>query len=311
MTVSAKSKAATQSKDLVLVVDDSPESLGMINDTLDAAGLTVLVALEGNQALSIANSITPDIILMDAIMPNLDGFETCKLFKSQSHLAHIPVIFMTGLSDAESVVRGFEAGGVDYVQKPVNSDELIARMKVHLHNARLTQSARLALDSAGQYLFATSREGKLKWATPQAHQLFISSGLTEQWLDESLQHTVQPLFSEHYNKDKGVDITDGHKPLSIRYISANDSDEYLLRLVDLERPSDTQILQDSYELTAREAEVLIWLARGKSNSEIAMILDISPRTINKHLEQIFRKLMVENRTSAAIKTLKTLEGSNV
>jgi DNA-binding NarL/FixJ family response regulator len=300
---------ATPSKDVVLVVDDSPESLGMINDTLDTAGLTVLVALEGNQALSIANSITPDIILMDAIMPNLDGFETCRLFKSQSHLAHIPVIFMTGLSDAESVVKGFEAGGVDYVQKPVNSDELIARMKVHLHNARLTQSARLALDSAGQYLFATSREGKIKWATPQAHQLFISAGLSEEWLDNALPSVIQTLLSEHYNRDRGIKITEGNKALAVRYISMNESDEYLLRLVDLERPSDTHILQKTYQLTAREAEVLMWLARGKSNSEIAMILNISPRTINKHLEQIFRKLMVENRTSAAIKTLKTLETS--
>jgi len=300
---------ATASKDVVLVVDDSPESLSMINDTLDTAGLTVLVALEGNQALSIANSITPDIILMDAIMPNLDGFETCRLLKSQSHLAHIPVIFMTGLSDAESVVKGFEAGGVDYVQKPVNSDELIARMKVHLHNARLTQSARLALDSAGQYLFATSREGKTKWATPQAHQLFITAGLSEEWLDKALPSVIQTLLSEHYNRDRGINITDGNKALAVRYISMNESDEYLLRLVDLERPSDTHILQKAYQLTAREAEVLMWLARGKSNSEIAMILNISPRTINKHLEQIFRKLMVENRTSAAIKTLKTLETS--
>ena len=112
-----------QSKDLVLVVDDSPDSLGMINDALDAAGLTVLVALEGRQAISITNSITPDIILMDAIMPGMDGFETCRLLKAQPHLAHIPIIFMTGLSDTQSIVKSFDAGSVDYIQKPVNCTE--------------------------------------------------------------------------------------------------------------------------------------------------------------------------------------------
>ena len=97
-------------RDVVLVVDDSPETLGMLNETLEQADVTVLVALEGNQALTIANSITPDVILMDAIMPGMDGFETCREIKNNRDLAHIPVIFMTGLSDSESIVKGFEAG---------------------------------------------------------------------------------------------------------------------------------------------------------------------------------------------------------
>jgi DNA-binding NarL/FixJ family response regulator len=296
-----------KTKDLVLVVDDSPDSLGMINDALDCAGLTVLVALEGRQAISITNSITPDIILMDAIMPGMDGFETCRLLKAQPHLAHIPIIFMTGLSDTQSIVKSFDAGSVDYIQKPVNCTELIARMRVHLNNSRLTQSARLALDSAGQFLLTTSKQGKFKWATPQAHHLFTSAGLSEDWLKDHLTDYLQPLFSQSFNKEKGITITDGTKPMEIKYISENDNDEYLLRLIDLERPSEQQTLQDAFELTLRESEVLVWLARGKSNSEIALILDISPRTINTHLVQIFRKLSVENRTSAAIQALKKLE----
>jgi len=298
---------SNKTKDLVLVVDDSPDSLGMINDALDAAGLTVLVALEGNQAINIANSITPDIILMDAMMPGMDGFETCKVLKSHPHLEHIPVIFMTGLSDTDSIVKSFDSGSVDYIQKPVNCDELLARMKVHLNNSRLTQSARSALDSAGQFLLTTNQFGEFKWATPQAFQLFQAANLDENWLKQNLSAIVAPLFSKHFNKEKGITISDGSKPLEIKYISQNNPDEYLLRLLDLERPSESQILQDAFDLTARESEVLVWLARGKSNAEIAMILNISPRTINTHLVQIFRKLGVENRTSAAILTLKKLE----
>lgn len=294
-------------KDLVLVVDDSPESLGMINDTLDAAGLTVLVALEGTQALNIAQSITPDIILMDAIMPNMDGFETCRQFKLIDKLAHIPVIFMTGLSDTESIVKGFDAGGVDYIQKPVNGDELIARMKVHLTNARLTQSARVALDSAGQFLIATNDKGVLQWATPQAQSLFASAGLDSRWQHEELVDELAPMFQSQLSDKSVVIIRSGSKAIEAKYIGETNDNEHLLRLIDHERPSDEEVLKESFSLTDRESEVLLWLARGKGNAEIAIILGISPRTINKHLEQVFRKLSVENRTSAAVMALKKLD----
>lgn len=299
--------AHKQSKDVVLVVDDSAESLAMINDALDTAGLTVLVALDGNQAISIANSITPDIILMDALMPGLDGFETCRQLKSQAHFSHIPVIFMTGLSDTDSIVKSFDAGSVDYIQKPVNTDELVARMSVHLRNSRLTQSAHSALDSAGQYLLTATKQGVLNWATPQAYQLFQDAGLDEDWLNNNLEKHLQCFSSSTFNKDKGIVISDGNQPIEIKYICEDENNEYLLRMINANRPSEQSILQSSFSLTLRESEVLIWLARGKSNAEIAIILDISPRTINTHLVQIFRKLDVDNRTSAAVLTLKELE----
>lgn len=300
---------AKASKDLVLVVDDSPESLSMINDTLDAAGLAVLVALEGMQALSVAQSITPDIILMDAIMPNMDGFETCKKLKSINHLAHIPVIFMTGLSDTESIVKGFDAGGVDYIQKPVNGEELIARMRVHLSNARFTHSARIALDSAGQYLIATNGEGQLQWATPQAQSLFENAELSYDWLHTELAQQLAPIFAQgKASADKTI-INNGATAIEVQYISETHSDEHLLKLVDCAQPAEDQQLQTAFGLTGRESEVLLWLARGKGNAEIAIILGVSPRTVNKHLEQVFRKLSVENRTSAAVMALKALDAS--
>lgn len=298
---------AKANKDLVLVVDDSPESLSMINDTLDAAGLAVLVALEGMQALSVAQSITPDIILLDAIMPNMDGFETCKKLKSISHLAHIPVIFMTGLSDTESIVKGFDAGGVDYIQKPVNGDELIARMRVHLNNARFTQSARIALDSAGQYLIATNSKGELQWATPQAQTLFENAELSHEWLHSELPSALEPIFSKDGTPSDKATIRHGDLSIEVQYISETHSDEHLLKLIDSAKPGEDKQLQIAFGLTGRESEVLLWLARGKGNADIAMILGVSPRTVNKHLEQVFRKLSVENRTSAAVMALKALE----
>ena len=161
---------------IVLVVDDSPATLGVLNQALDAAGYTVLVAQDGTAALALVARVTPDIVLMDALMPGLDGFETCRRMKRVPGVAAVPIVFMTGLTDTEHVIRGLEAGGVDYVTKPVAPDEVIARMEVHLANARLTRSAQGALDAAGRFLLAVDRAGRVLWSTPQATRLLEEAG---------------------------------------------------------------------------------------------------------------------------------------
>jgi CheY-like chemotaxis protein len=162
-------------RDIALVVDDSPETLRLLTDALDGAGMTVMVALDGAGAMRIVDQITPDIVLLDAVMPGMDGFETCRRLKRDAGLANVPIIFMTGLAETEHIVRGLEAGGVDYVTKPIVVEVMLARIRVHLANARLTQSARAALDASGRYLLAVSRLGKIMWATPQAQKLLSDS----------------------------------------------------------------------------------------------------------------------------------------
>src|SRR5256714_3010544 len=179
MTTEAKKR------DVALVVDDSPETLRLLTDALDGAGMTVMVALDGASAMRIVDQITPDIVLLDAIMPGMDGFETCKRLKCDAGLSKVPIIFMTGLAETEHIVRGLEAGGVDYVTKPIVVEEMLARIRVHLANARMTQSARAALDVSGRYLLAVSRQGRILWATPQAQKL-LSATLTANADDEFL-----------------------------------------------------------------------------------------------------------------------------
>ena len=154
----------SKKRDIVLVVDNSPETLRMLTDAIEDAGMTVLVARDGAAAMSIVDRMTPDVILMDAVMPGLDGFETCRRLKRDAGLAHVPIIFMTGLTETEHIVQGLEAGGVDYVTKPIVPDELLARIRVHLANARLTHSARTALDVSGRFLLAVDGVGKILWA---------------------------------------------------------------------------------------------------------------------------------------------------
>ncbi|MGH1462386.1 MAG: response regulator [Neptuniibacter sp.] len=294
-------------KVIVLVVDDSPDALSLINDALEGAGMDVLVALEGRQALTIASRIRPDIILMDAIMPHMDGFDTCRALKTDPSLKHIPVIFMTGLTDTQDIVKGLEAGGVDYLTKPINPSELLARMRVHLENARQAVSVESALDSSGQHLLTVDVSGQLRWATPQAHALFARAEVTKVWLESELKLQInQWIAFNTLNQDSHLRLQNCKYPLELKYVAKQDNGDYLLKLVDGDRPTGSDLLKARLEITERESEVLYWIANGKTNREIAEILDMSPRTVNKHLEQLFPKLGVENRTAAAGVALRLL-----
>jgi DNA-binding response OmpR family regulator len=302
-----------EDRGIVLVVDDSPDTLRMLTDALEDAGMTVLVALEGKQALAIGEKITPDIILMDAVMPSIDGFETCRRIKRNKRLAHVPVIFMTGLSDTRDIVKGLEAGGVDYVTKPIVPDELLARIRVHLANARLTHSARVALDASGRHLLAIDASGRVLWATPQAAKLlerafsdfhgegYMLPPAVQNWLGRRTHAGLRSIADEI-----ALEPNSSTFKLRLAYVGQLAANELLLRMIEGGVEDDNLVLEIKLELTPREAEVLMWVARGKSNRDIAEILKLSPRTVNKHLEQIYAKLGVENRASAAALAVRTL-----
>jgi two-component system, sensor histidine kinase and response regulator len=121
---------------VILIVDDNPNNLQLASSILKEQGVSVLVAQDGGTAVSISSREMPDLILMDIMMPGTDGIEACRLIKSDKRTADIPVIFLTALSQADDIVRGFEAGGADYVSKPFNRSELAARVNCHLEIAR-------------------------------------------------------------------------------------------------------------------------------------------------------------------------------
>jgi DNA-binding response OmpR family regulator len=300
---------AVHPRDIVLIVDDSPETLGFLTDALEQSGFSVLIATSGKAAINVVDRITPDIILMDAVMPGMDGFDTCRSLKANPGIAQVPVIFMTGLTETEHIVHALESGGVDYLSKPINIDELRARIRVHLANARSAQSARVALDAAGRHLLAVRGTGSIQWSTPQATRLVNAAtgrddGLEtladhiRAWLEEREKHGVskEPLIIHQH----------GQPVLQLAYLGAIGGDEFLFRLTGVSQTSDEEILRQNFSLTVREAQVLLWIAKGKSNRDIGEILGLSARTVNKHLEQIYVKLGVENRASAAVKAANAL-----
>jgi DNA-binding NarL/FixJ family response regulator len=303
----------------LLVVDDTPETLGFLTDTLDGAGFTVLIATDGASALELVDQITPDLVLMDAVMPGMDGFETCRRLKSEKQLPHLPIIFMTGLSETEHVVQGLAAGGVDYVTKPIVVDELLARIRVHLVNARIAQGSRAALDAAGRFLLATDSSDRLLWCTPKAKQLLAelfpesteAAGQTAATgaalgLPAAVTERLRQLRLGRSRAPVRAHLDVGNRRLELSFLSSLGPDELLFRLTELSEGADEEHLQRSLALTGREAQVLLWISRGKTNREIGEILAISPRTVNKHLEQVFIKLGVENRAAAAARAVSCL-----
>ena len=136
-----------QMKTEILVVDDTPANLEVISDVLSPAGYRVSIATNGERALKQLQSQRPNLILLDIQMPGMSGFQTCERIKLEPQLSAIPIIFLTALSDTESIVKGFSLGAVDYVMKPFREAELLARVQTHLSLRTLTAQLEAQVES--------------------------------------------------------------------------------------------------------------------------------------------------------------------
>ena len=305
--------------DVVLIVDDVPDNLAVLHDALDESGYTVLVATSGEAALQRARQAVPDIVLLDAMMPGMDGFEVARQLKAMPETAHIPIIFMTGLTETEHLVAALQAGGVDYVTKPIKPKEVMARMGVHLQGARRARQearqagqARNALDAFG-YASMTVRmkadgkeDGKLIWQTPLARELLM------RYYGTSAPQTPQPVLdwlrrhladAERQIEPPRLTIEQGPRRLTFRLHQQTEGSDsggdWLIMMREISDDAVVEAIALSFKLTAREAEVLYWVVKGKVNRDIGDILGASPATVKKHLERVYAKLGVETRTAAA------------
>ncbi|MCX7553678.1 DNA-binding response regulator [Marinicella sp. S1101] len=279
----------TSTNPIILAVDDNTDSLNLLNTALSAEGYTVLVASSGQQAIDVLQKATPNLVLLDAMMPEMDGFTACKIIKQQH--PDIPVIFMTGLSETEHVVNGLGLGAVDYLVKPLNHTELVARVKVHISNAEINNNTKAALDSTGQHLAAINQQGDVIWTTEKAQALV--AGFNSKVKSHLLSWLAQA------ETDQQLQVQQGQNTLVISYIHAQNDGSHLIRIKAQNLKLLTQTLKLKLKITRREADVLYWVAQAKTDWEIAQILGISERTVNKHLEQVYRKLNVNNRTAAS------------
>lgn len=305
---------------VVLIVDDTPDNLAFLSDTLQAHGYAVLVALSGEDALKCLARVTPDVVLLDAMMPGMDGFETCSRIKRDVRHEHLPVIFMTALTESEHVVRGFRVGGIDYVTKPARPEEVSARIEAHVRRSRAQLYAYAALSLDAHAALIVGADGAIRWQSPQAaRQIAAYAAADADNVHETMQAspglTLPPVLRRWFEEwlARGCppnavhEFAAGQVRRSASATPAPEPGEWIVVLKEIDDAVHRDALGARFGLTVREAEVLLWVSRGKTNRDIGDILGMAPRTVNKHLEHLFRKLHVETRAAAAALAMKTLD----
>ena len=319
--------------DVVLIVDDVPDNLSLLHDALDESGYTVLVAMNGESALQRAAQVVPDVVLLDALMPGMDGFEVARRLKAHPATAHIPIIFMTGLTDTEHVVAAFQAGGVDYVTKPIRPPEVLARIAVHVRGARegsqqkqQATQARNALDAFGHATMAihfvadaptgpagpagteppTAVPVRSVWQTPLARRLMhdyfgAAPGQVPAPVLDWLHAESNAGSAGRTPRTLAIDRAAGSETRQLVFAlqQRTGDDDLLIVMREVSDAAVVGAMLQAFKLTLREAEVLYWVAKGKTNRDIGDILGSSPATVKKHLERVYVKLGVETRTAAA------------
>lgn len=296
----------------VLVVDDTPANLGVVLESLGSAGLRVLMAESGQRALDLLARQNVDLVLLDVMMPGLDGFATFARLRANPAWASIPVLFMTALDDPTQKVRALEAGAVDYIAKPVHPPEVLARVRTHLElraarrtlerqNAALEAEVALRADAEAQ--LAQSLDRALLVADGDGRIVFQTLRATHLLHKHLPGHAPGRLPDELRGVDKFASRVG--TLLLRRFIGPGVEPLAVLQLTEESAPPGPKELT-ALGLTPRQAEVLYWIAQGKTNGETAVILGTSPRTVDKHVEQLLERLGVENRLAAAARAADIL-----
>jgi two-component system, NtrC family, sensor kinase len=221
----------------ILVIDDTPTNLEVLYGALSSAGYEILVEMDGESGIEQATSNPPDLILLDVMMPGIDGFETCRRLKSHPVTHEIPVIFMTALAETESKVKGLNAGAVDYVTKPFQHEEILARVRIHLQLRRMTQT--LAEQNGMLKDFNMHLERKVAERTRELQQTHVQ--LIQQEKLSSLGQLVAGVAHEINNP---VNFIYGNCAPALRY--AQDLLE-LIALYNSEFPQSSPKLQQKIQ----------------------------------------------------------------
>ena len=289
----------------ILVVDDTPANLSLLLDALTDAGHEILVAESGRSALSLLEHTTPDLVLMDLVMPGMDGVATCRRMKERAECAAIPVLFMTAIDEPAQKLRAFEAGALDYITKPVFPPEVLARVSAHLqiHALQKSLADELALRVEAENQLSHSLDRAVLLADAGGRIVF-STRLALDLLHKHFPDRTDGVLPHELGRDPDSPL------VARRFGERERAGDELQMIVFEERgspPGPAALMQ--LGVTAREAEVLYWIAQGKSNPDIATILGANVRTVHKHVEHIFQKLGLETRNAAMLAALEVLRAT--
>lgn len=291
----------------ILLVDDNLPNLNVLSLLLEEVGYNVHTASDGQEALDKIQTQSFDLIIMDTGLPVLNAYEVVKQMTVNSVINKTAVILLADHNEVDELTEAFEYGNLDYLTRPINTRELLTRINVHLKANHQENQSRNALDAFGYASIMVSiTNGKILWKTPLASELLAQyfeldsifiAALVHDWLKREI--FIKNSLSDNSIKPADLKIKKDTGQLSFQLHSQVEDDCYLVVMRESSDSSLITAILHEFKLTQREAEVLYWLAKGKTNRDIGDIIGASAATVKKHLERVFSKLAVETRTSAA------------
>lgn len=281
---------------LVLIVDDTPGNVSVLTGLLKNS-YRIGFATTGQKAIEYANTYIPDIILLDIMMPEMDGYETCARLKENKLTSHIPIIFISVMNKPEDTARGFGAGAADFITKPFDREEVMARVKTHLElkNYRdtledLVQQRTTELTAAKTELEETNTALKVLLRTRDEEQ---------KKLEENILYNVEKLIKPWITKFKNTDSVQKKN----RYFEFIDS-----AISEIISPFSKKLSASFLNFTPSELQVANLIRQSKSTKEIAEILNLSTHTIHTHRKHIREKMGISNKKASLKIHLDALDG---
>lgn len=267
----------------VLIVDDDPFGIIQLQTVLKNSGYDLITASDGESAIETVHRESPDIILLDIIMPKMNGYETCRLLKENEDSNEIPVIFLTGLHSTEEKVEAFEAGGVDYITKPFSEKEVMVRLQTHLTLHQMNKHLLHELKKRDEEL--QSQENEVKDADKMLRKLLYVIEKEKKKLAERIRFNAEKLILP-----KLREIAEEQHP---------DVKKSLFQTIEYNfRELTTPLVPDESKLnkfSPTELQIVNLIKQGKSSKEISDICNISIATISSHRKSIRKKLEISNK----------------
>jgi DNA-binding response OmpR family regulator/DNA-binding CsgD family transcriptional regulator len=273
--------------DTILITDDNPYNVQVLIGILGEEKYRFLIALGGDEALFIAHTAMPDLILLDILMPKMDGFEVCQRLKDNMATRHIPVIFMTAFQrEKEFIVKGFEVGAADYILKPFHAAELIARVQTHLELKRHRDHLEAMVRQRTAELQEKSTALKVMLETREE----ISTNIQEK-ITANIHHQIFPML-EKLREPQSL-------PVQKRWVS-------MIQTRLMEMLSQFPQRLSSFTLTPAEIQIATLIKEGKSGKQIAGLLNVAEGTVNFHRNNIRKKLGLIHHSDSLKTYLKQL-----
>jgi len=257
---------------VIMVVDDNHDSLKLLTDILSEQGFQVRQALNGQLALAAVKQQSPDLFILDIRMPEMDGFELCRQLKNNDVTRNVPVIFISGLEDSDDKVKAFRIGGQDYITKPFEDTEVLARVKLHLE----ISSMRKNLENIVQQRTINLEESNIALKVLLEHR-----GSEREKFEENVLSHIRSLVTPYLERLKNTDL-DSRQNSLLDIVEVN--------LLEITSQFSGTLYSSSFGLTRREMEIAALIKAGKTNAEIASLINISEHSVSFHRQNLRKKL---------------------